>query len=422
MPAYYDLPESFGNASVEDIAKFNQLPFFLVMNELKLFPRWNVWDTLYGTIDWEANMGNTMKAVTPQPSPVGQSFFYPAALTSQPNKNVYETRESTEQAVLYWHRYESKQFYFLPYFTAFWKNQIQYTHADITRQITVSNNLFLRTNIFDKSPRMYIAGYGLVDCPVAASNPARDAANSKTLAWLAAQLPLCKTNFSLAVRHKAQTFAQNDLAIPPFEGLNKGPKDNKGLDVGYVVVDSSESYHNLYTDPLTSTLKSINLDLLFSGFQGSLFGVCTSKFEQYPIRVKVAVDGSVSIPVPELWNPDDNKIYINPDYRNAEFEITFLCGGDAYKSIKIGPPPSEFSSRNMSASKFYSLRWNGEIQLTDQILITQSAGGNITSVELNRYGTNLQFISQTTHGIIAGDPRYVLPILSQRQRLSDIPA
>lgn len=421
MPAYYDLPAVFGNSSVEDINKFNQLPFYLVMNEMKQFPRWNIWDQLYGSIDWEPNMGNTMKAVTPQPSPVGQQFFYPQPLTSQPNKNIYETAESTETAILYWHRYESKQFYFLPYFTAFWKNQIQYTHADIVRQIQVSNNLFMRTVIFNKSPWVYLAGTGVVDAPTGDGSSDMTAAGSKNLNWLSGILDSVKTNFSLRVRNKTQMIMRNDLAIPAFEGLTKAPKDNATWQIPYVTVDSTEAYSGLYVDPEISTLKNLNLDLLFGNFQGSLFGSLTSRFDKYPIRIHRDNAGVVSIPVPELVNPDNNKIYINPLYKNAEFEVAFNCGGDAYRSIKIGPPPSEFSSRNMSASKFYSIRWNGEVQLTDQILIQKGTiGGGDLTYELNRYGTNLQFISETTHGIITGDARYVLPVIYRRQRIADI--
>src|SRR4051812_26693162 len=120
MPSYYDLPAVFGNASVEDVDKFNSLPYYLVMNELQLYPRWNVWDRLYGSIDWETNMGDVMRAVTPQPSPVGESFFFPQNVTADPHKNIYETAESREEARVKWHRYESKQFSFLPYFRAFW--------------------------------------------------------------------------------------------------------------------------------------------------------------------------------------------------------------------------------------------------------------------------------------------------------------
>ena len=61
-------------------------------------------------------------------------------------------------------------------------------------------------------------------------------------------------------------------------------------------------------------------------------------------------------------------------------------------------------------NKFYKLRWNGEIQLTDQCLVRYSDG----SVDLNRYGTNLQLIGQAAVGALAGEVNNVMPIIFRR--------
>src|SRR5450631_1206135 len=98
MPNYYEQPASFANATVEDKDRFQKLPFYLVKNEIKVFPRWNIWDQLFGEISWEPNMGNTMRAVTPQASPVAQSMFFPQNIDVIPNKNVYQVTESSEDA------------------------------------------------------------------------------------------------------------------------------------------------------------------------------------------------------------------------------------------------------------------------------------------------------------------------------------
>jgi hypothetical protein len=96
MPSFYDKPSIFGNAIVEDTNRFNQLPFYLVHNEVTQFPIWNELDQLYGKIDWETNQGNIMKGVTPQRSPVGRSFFFPNAVTTVANKDIYQVTESVE--------------------------------------------------------------------------------------------------------------------------------------------------------------------------------------------------------------------------------------------------------------------------------------------------------------------------------------
>lgn len=419
MPAYYDLPAAFGNASVEDVDKFNSLPYYLVMNEIKLFPRWNIWDRLYGSIDWETNMGDVMRAVTPQPSPVGETFFFPQNVTADPHKNIYETAESTEEARVKWHRYESKQFNFLPYFRAFWRNQIKYTHKDIVRQVQVSNNMFIRTNTWFKSPAVYVAGKGLTDAPVGDGNIDLTAADSKNLAYLSDLVAQADTNLSLRVLNNASLSLQEDVGAPAFED-DSAPRENAGLNNKYVVVGGTEAWQVLYLDPTLSDLKNTALDLVFDGFHGNLFGRLTYKFDPFPIRIHRTAAGVISVPSPQVVNATNKKIYVNPLYRDAQWELAFMCGADAYQTIKIGPPPSEFANQNMKASKFYSMRWNGEIQLTDQILIQRGtiAGGDMT-YELNRYGTQLQLIGQATHGILAGDPRYVLPIAYRRFRPTD---
>lgn len=424
MPSYYELPAVFGNASVEDVDKFNSLPYYLVMNELGLFPRWNIWDRLFGSIDWETNMGDVMRAVTPQPSPVGETFFFPQNVTADPNKNIYETGEATEEARVKWHRYESKQFNFLPYFRAFWRNQIKYTHKDIVRQVQVSNNMFIRTNVWFKSPVVYVAGKGLVDAPVGDGNTALTAANSKNLAWLSAAVAQADTNLSLRVMHNTCSVLQEDIGAPAFEGdggNGNTAKDNEGLRNRYVMVGGNDAWRGLYLDPTLPSLKTDSLDLVFGAFKGSLFGgLMTYKVDPFPIRIHRTAAGVISVPNPQVVNNTDKRIYVNPLYRDAQYEVAFLCGADAYQTIKVGPPPNEFTGQNMKASKFYSMRWNGEIQLTDQILIQRGsvAGGDLT-YELNRYGTQLQLIGQATHGILPGDVRNVLPVIYQRNRPKD---
>jgi hypothetical protein len=66
----------------------------------------------------------------------------------------------------------------------------------------------------------------------------------------------------------------------------------------------------------------------------------------------------------------------------------------------------------MSGEKFYSLRWNGEVRLTDQLLIVNPDG----SVEMNDFGENLQLKAQLMHGLIMGERRFAFPIIVARSR------
>lgn len=425
MPSYYDKPSIFGSAVVEDVNRFNQLPFYLVKNEVTQFPVWNELDQLYGKIDWETNQGNIMKGVTPQRSPVGRSFFFPNAVTTLAKKDIYQVTESVEQASVYVHKYESFQFNFLPSFTAFWDTYLQFANKDIVEKIAISNNQFIETNMWFNAINLYIAGYSLVSgCPTAMGNAAGDAANSKTAAWLLAQSQHIQQNLRLRDVYRAVMNLQEDLAAPPFQGVRNMPKDNEGLKGKYVLLMASEDFLNFTFDPDVQILKPLNLDLLFNDFKGSLFNTVTCKIKKYPIRYSNvdikdgagAVLWAAGTPIdPEIFDPTDNKWKPNPYYTSlvsAPYTINWLLGDSYAKTIKVGPPPKEFATTNMSAEKFYSMKWNGEVRLTDQVLITNPDG----TVEPNTYGENLKFVSKLTHGYLVGERRNAFPLISRRMR------
>ena len=437
MPAIYDKPAQFANANVEDVNRFNQLPFYLVKNEVSQFASWNIFDQLFGDIDWQSNEGNVMKGVTPQRSPVGRGFFFPNEMTTLPNKDIYQVTESAEQATLKRHRYESFQFNFLPSFTAFWKNYLQFANKDIVEKVAISNNQFCETNLWFNAPNVYLCGTGLITgCPTGMGNITGNAAGSKTNAWLVGIVQGSGgntgvlQNLRLRDLYNAILNLQEDMAAPPFEGAKNMPKDNEGLKGKYVCVTSTEAWMNFPFDPDTHLLKSIQLDLLFQDYHGLLFGTTTVKFHRYPIRFSAVdikdVAGNVIYPAgspipPEIYDDTDKKWKPNPFYTSlssAQFEIGWLLGDSTGRSIKVGPPPKEFANTNMSAEKFYSLRWNGEIRLSDQVLITYPDG----SVDLNTYGEQLKFLSQCVHGWLVGERRYSIPMIFERTRPAIISA
>jgi len=432
MPAYYDQPAIFNTVSAEDANRFQKLPFYLVKNEVKQFPRWNVFDQLFGTIDWEQNEGNVMRGVTPQRSPVGRAMFFPQPITTIPNKDVYQVTESIEQAIVYMHRFESFQFNFIPSFNSFWKGYIQFADKDIVEKIAIANNQFIETMLWSNAPNVYVAGSGLVTgCPINQMNSANSTVpGSKTTAWLIAttvgsnQQPGVQNNLRLRDVERATINLQEDMAAPPFEGARNMPKDNEGLKGKYVLITSTEAWFNFKYDPDVNQLKSINLDLLFEDFHGLLHGVTTVKFHRYPMRYNVVdvtdpggnVLYAAGTPIaPEIYDDTDGKWKPNPYWTSlatAPYEIAWMLGADTAKTIKVGPPPKEFSSTSMSAEKFYSLRWNGEVKLTDQVLIQYANG----AYDLNQYGTQLKFISQCAMGYLVGERRYSIPIIFKRQR------
>jgi hypothetical protein len=431
MPAFYDQPSIFGNAVVEDTARFLQTPFFTVKNEVKVFPTWNIFDQLYGKIDWVTNQGNIMKGVTPQRSPVGRSFFFPNAVTSVANKDIYQVTQSVEQAVVNVHKYESFQFNFLPNFNQFWENYLQFANTDIVEKIAISNNQFIETNMWYNASYVYLCGTGLTaGNPTVLGNAAGTTALSKTRAWLVAATTGANGNggvvqgLRLRDMYRATMNLQDDLAAPAFQGARNMPKDNDGLKNRYACILSSEAWMGFTYDPDVATLKNLNLDLLFNDFKGNLFGTVTCKINRYPIRYSVVQvldpNGVVlyaagqEIP-PEIYDAVELKWKPNPYYTSlisAPYEINWLLGDCYAKTIKVGPPPKEFATTNMSAQKFYSMKWNGEVRLTDQVLITNADG----TQELNVYGENLKFISKLTHGYLVGERRNAFPMITKRQR------
>lgn len=435
MPSYYDLPAYTSAYSVEDVNKYQKLPFWLTMNEIKRFPYFKTWDVLFGKKKWTPNMGSIMRGVRPEPSPIGDSFVFPQNITSVPNKNVFETLESVEEARLKLHRFESKQFNFLPSFQDFRDNQLKFNHDDIVRQIALYNERFIRGVVFSRSPNIIIAGNNgtqaalggnelFTGAPTADVNTTQDAANSKTKAFLGAVAQSVGQALTLKVLFKSCSFLDDDLGALPFEGTMNVPRENELVKGKYVCIMGTDAWRQFTFDDSVANLKSINLDLLFDGFKGSLFGNLTCKPEKFPLRMKM--DGTFVAPqitdVTAVTLSDGsvvqrNKTRPNPTYTDlivTPIEWAFLCAADGYNSITVGPPPSEFSAKSMSAEKFYSLRWNGEVQLTDQVLIQYPDG----TLDLNRYGTQLQLISQAIFGVLPAEVNNVVPIAYRRRRIA----
>jgi hypothetical protein len=65
------------------------------------------------------------------------------------------------------------------------------------------------------------------------------------------------------------------------------------------------------------------------------------------------------------------------------------------------------------------MRWNGEVQLTDQFLIKRGtiAGGDY-DVETNQKGRFLKLTGSCTHGILPAEVYNVMPIIYKRTRVA----
>jgi hypothetical protein len=399
--------------------------------------------------------------------------FMPEVLTAYPKKDQFTVGERTEDAALGMHRFESNRFRFLNNFEAFWRDHLSYAQADIVRQIQCANNVFIRTLMYYQAPDLYISGKGLSSQVTHADVHTRkrqlaqadirkvenggDSSTDVITGGSAGQTITVSAGntfrndiatggtgtsvsevLTLKEIFKAMLVLQEDIQAPTFDRQYGVPKTSEMIKGKYVLICSTEAWSsllwdtNLRTDSTslsaagTTQLAPANMNLLHDGFAGDLFGKVTAKFDPYPLRFSANGD----FIAPQSVDSATGKVIPNPNYTKIDassdtvgsHEIAFLVGADAFKTLQVGPPPKEFASKNMSAKKFYDMKWNGEVHLTDQFLIPTGSGSNpltdAAGSELNTYGDYLKFISQVVIGGIAGDTRYCLPISFLRRRTS----
>lgn len=430
MPASYDLPRTNQLWDEQDINLYQKLPFYLASLEAKYFPQWNTWQKMFGTVKWQPNMGNIMRGTRLEPSPKGRVMFFPNNITTAPKKDVISVRDYSQEARIKRHLYESPYFNFNPSFADFLKNQIKFAMEDITSQISYGNDVFIRTDIFYKSPYVFISGKPLsaagdgfdgnelVAAPTADGNDAGNAAASKTTAWLqqaAAYVGNNPGNCGYKVVKKLISIMGEDIQAPCFEGMAAMPKPNETIKGKYVLIGSNEAFEYLSFDQFILDNRPLAMNVLNEEFSGSIGSKLVWKSERFPLRMKA--DGT--FPVPQVMEGNEDaynygETVPNPDYVNAPFEWAFILGADAYRSIQVGPPPKEFANQSMSEQKFSKLSWNGEVRLTDDLIINY--GEN--RLDTNKYGEFVQLISDTTHGIIPVNRRFVIPVLYRRTRVS----
>ena len=443
--------------------EFKKLSFYLARNEVALFPKWNTYDSLFGSIKWQPNMGDTLNGLVAVPSPVERITFAPNTLDTFPAKDQFTIGERYETAKLGAHRFESSRFRFLSNFESFWRDQLQYAHKDIVRQIALANNIFIRTLMYYQTPDVYICNQGLSSQETLATYSAKRAftgadvrlvdngsdgitttsshGGNSTISNSGGEIyrnDFCHGGSSLAGPltlkdiYKAMLHLQEDVQAPTFERQQNSPKTSEMLKGKYVLICSTEAWSSLLWDADlkagddgNNRLAPANMNLIHEGFAGDLWGKVTARFDPYPLRF--ADDGSFK--APQTVDTTSHKLVPNTNYTSissdssdsiASSEVAFLVGADAFKTIAVGPPPKEFASKSMSAKKFYSMKWNGEVTLTDQFLIPNSgtALSDTGTQDLNVYGDYLKFISQAVFGGIPGDARHCLPIFYRRRRTS----
>ena len=250
--------------------------------------------------------------------------------------------------------------------------------------------------------------------------------HGKTPAVVKELLGQTRGHLTLTALYHAVMQMETDLGVPFFSGSDL-PSEDQGLSGKYLLMTSSEAFHNFNFDPYLLQHKNCDLDVVKSSFKGSIFGRTTAQIESMPIRYAwsgVALD-AVASHAPEVRVGDDSltlndgETIPNLNYTDlgvSQYEVGFLMGKGGYESIEVGPPPSHFAKDEMPHN-FPKMSWNGEVKLTKRFLVqTLDSDTGEVAYEENTYGEHLKFISQIALGIIPLQRRNVIPIIYKRKR------
>ena len=419
MPSFIDLPASALDVfNVEDVNKYAKLPYYYAPLEVQIFAYQQTFNQLFGKTPWKANMGPIMRGVRAEPTPKARQSIYPNPIQQAPLRDVFETKEFSEDCVVKRHYFDSHQFNFLPSFQDFRTNQLDFNHKDITQQIAYAADIYTRAVLLQKCRYMYICGnkQGGPLQTVPFIPPQTDI----TLATVGAMgkgqnffadLAQNKIGHNLKLRDLSAIGMEmrDTLGLNFFDGSLNTPKDNQLLKGRYAYIGGNEAYQMLPWDDDFSRFRNVNFDIVANGWSGSIFNILTWKSQKYPLRF--LADGS--FPEPEVVN-DDGLTIINPNYAGAPFQVDLCLAADAAKTVTVGPPPSEFADQQISKEKFFSMKWNGEVQLIDNFLTKDGAG----NVDINNRGEFLKLISTLTFATTMLNPRAVIAVAFARQKLT----
>jgi hypothetical protein len=424
MPATWDLPRTSGIWDQQDIQNYNRLPVWMAMQQNKKMQQWSRWANMFPKIKWERNKGDIMQGIIAENSPIVSQVHRPRNITELPLKTVASTWERGNQARVKRHTFESPQFNFLPSFRDFRTKQLKFAADDLSKQIAMGFEFFVRDNVFQQSPNIFI-----VNCDNGTSRPIQpapaaaptDTTAIKDTAYIAAQIARIGSLDGGFLTYKqclgSAAYAKDFLGIMPYSGSSGAtPADNAIFHGKYVLVGGSQIYNALPFDAHVLNTKPLAMNLLNDGFKGAIGPDIIFKEEYYDLRF--AEDGTMPAPEIELMLPDTGystpnatrQTILNPAYATAPVGVAFMIGADGYEALEVGPPPAEFAGGSISGQRFNKLNWNGEVRMTDNILINY--GGGV--LDTNKYGEFLQLIADTTLGIIPNTARNIFPIFYRR--------
>lgn len=403
----------------EDRKQFSRMPVWMARQEYKAYNNWFRWKSLFKPLKWKSNSGDVLVTVRPVPSPVQSQSHRPKRMLENPLVNRHMHGEQTQQATIRRHRYISNPMHWEGDFADFRDGQVKTQIDDLTRQIAFADEFFIRDQVIAQAKRLYVVGKGLVEnIP---SGEATDSDPIKTAAFWQNQIANVGAESLGTLDFKTicliRDLLENDLNVPHWEGSETAPKDNEILKGKYLLIGAGELYSRLTYDASVTSHRPLAMDLLHSRFKGVISDNIVFQAERYPLRLKT--DGTfppqeieVVDPAKDYGTTNNVDIITHPDYAAADIGIAIMLGFAPMKTLQVGPPPSEFGGSSIAMDAFAKLNWNGQVTATKNILVLQSDG----TYDTNKWGDLIQLISQTTHGALVEQPRFILPILYRRDR------
>lgn len=385
---------------------------------------WARWKNVLGSTPWKANMGDTMRSIAEEPTPFLRQTAYPTLLSSTPLADITIARERIVNTQLHWQDFVSPQFNFLPEFQDFAKHT-ERNMAEIVRQMEYFYDVYYRTQVWEQSPYVYIAGVGLVAAPTGTGDAAYSTAKSN--AWLqGAVIPQLlgssPGNLSFQEIWRALNVFEQEVGGTPHEGTGEAKGMSRPLDSKYALMCSSEAWNNFLDDPWLKENRPLNMNIVSESFKGDLFGRVMCSLEGKPMRIALDTNNSPTRPAPDIveLNPnawDYGRTKPNPGYAKpnlCQLEVAYLVGGNSHDIIETGPPPSAFTESG-NPDNFAKMSWNGRPYMTKNFLTyCKDSGGNM-QVDTNSFGRYLRFQGTACVGISPRNPQNVLPIIFKRR-------
>ncbi len=368
-------------------------------------------------------MGDTMRTVAAEPTPVMRQEAYPELLGIIPKTDVISYRERTIDSKPYWQDFVSPHYSFYPEFTDFMKH-VDRNQENINKQISVFEDVFYRSRVFHAAPYVYVVGVGLVPAPTGI--PSADGSTGKSFGWISAQLTALQGvpqgYLSFQAIFKALNAFEQEVGGTPFEGSGLPKGDSNPLNEKFCLITSGETWNNFVDDPWLKENRPLNMDVVTDTFKGDLWGRVRCKLERYPLRYKTDNNNTPSMPDPEIAELDSvrddfGRTKPNPDYarpQNSPFEVAFLVGGNSADIIDPAPPPSEFV-RSLDQGAAIKMNWNGKVWMNKDFLVPcKDANGNVT-YDFNSWGRYLRLQATLQVGIRLLNAHNVLPIIFKRR-------